>query len=102
MRIYIDSRFRTSGTDSDFTVSLARPLELPVNSVGIVEQVLLSNTFESVIAVVNAMRATLTLRSQPLTVNLAMDGVMARGCAIILASRHPVGQDGAGGCPDRP
>ena len=50
MRIYIDSRFRTSGTDSDFTISLPRPVELPPNSVGIVEQVVFSNTFESIIA----------------------------------------------------
>ena len=42
----------------------------------------------TVTATVNTMRAPLTLRSQPLTVNLAMDGVMARGRAARKAPRR--------------
>ena len=54
MRIYIDSRHRVpGGTDSDFSTLLRRPIELPPNSVGVIEQCLLSNTFESIIAGVN-------------------------------------------------
>ena len=55
MRIYIDSRHRTadSASDSDFSILRRRPLELPVNSLGILEQCILSNVFESIIADVN-------------------------------------------------
>ena len=54
MRIYIDSRHRSSGTsDSDFSVTLRRPLEFKPDTVGVVEQVILSNTFESIVAGVN-------------------------------------------------
>ena len=45
-------------------------------------------TIRAVSATVNTMRAPLTLRSQPLTVNLAMDGVMARGRAARKAPRR--------------
>ena len=46
-RIYIDSRFRTSGTDSDFTYDLPRSIEVPDNTIAFVDSVLLPNVFTS-------------------------------------------------------
>ena len=47
MRIFIDSRFG-EGPSNDFRFTLARPLELREGSVGVIAQVLLSHTFETV------------------------------------------------------
>ena len=44
-RIYIDSRLRTSGTDSDFTYDLSRSIEVPDNTIAFVDSVLLANVF---------------------------------------------------------
>ena len=44
-RIYIDSRLRTSGTDSDFTYDLSRSIEVPDNTIAFVDSVLLPNVF---------------------------------------------------------
>ena len=44
-RIYIDSRQRTSGTDSDFTYDLSRSIEVPDNTIAFVDSVLLPNVF---------------------------------------------------------
>ena len=46
-RIYIDSRLRTSGTDSDFTYDLSRSIEVPDNTIAYVDSVLLPNVFTS-------------------------------------------------------
>ena len=47
MRIFIDSRFG-EGPSNDFMFTLARPQELREGSVGVIDQVLLSHTFETV------------------------------------------------------
>ena len=46
-RIYIDSRQRTSGSDSDFTYDLPRSIEVPDNTIAFVDSVLLPNVFTS-------------------------------------------------------
>ena len=54
MRFYIDSRHRSSGSsDSDFSVTLSKPQEFKPDTVGVVEQVILSNTFETITTGVN-------------------------------------------------
>jgi len=47
MHIFIDCRFG-EGLSNDFRFTLARPLELREGSVGVIDQVLLSHTFETV------------------------------------------------------
>ena len=47
MRIFIDSRFG-EGPSNDFRFTLARPQQLREGSVGVIDQVLLSHTFETV------------------------------------------------------
>ena len=46
-RIYIDSRQRTSGSDSDFTYDLPRSIEVPDHTIAFVDSVLLPNVFTS-------------------------------------------------------
>ena len=49
-RIYIDSRFRLpGGTDSDFRYALKTPIELPRGTVGWIDGVVISHSFNSVI-----------------------------------------------------
>ena len=43
IRIYMDSRLRTSGTDSDFTYDLPRSIEVPDQMIAFVDSVLLPN-----------------------------------------------------------
>jgi len=47
MRIFIDSRFG-EGASNDFRFTLARPVELREGSVGVIDQVIMSHTFETV------------------------------------------------------
>ena len=48
-RIYIDSRHRTSGTGSDFTYDLpGGGIEIPDNTIGYVDSVLLNNVFTTI------------------------------------------------------
>ena len=47
-RIYIDSRYRSSGTDSDFTYDLPVSLEIPDNTIGFVDSVFFPNVFTSI------------------------------------------------------
>ena len=47
MRIFVDSRFG-EGPSNDFRYTLARPVELREGSVGVIDQVLLGHTFETV------------------------------------------------------
>ena len=44
-RIYIDSRLRSSGTDSDFTYDLPRSIEGPDNTIRYVDSVLIPNVW---------------------------------------------------------
>ena len=44
-RIYIDSRLRSSGTDSDFTYDLPRSIEVPDQTIAFVDSILLPNVF---------------------------------------------------------
>ena len=47
MRIFVDSRFG-EGPSNDFRYTLARPVELREGSVGVIDQVVISHTFETV------------------------------------------------------
>ena len=48
-RIYIDSRHRTSGSGSDFTYDLpGGGVEVPDNTIGYVDSVLLPNVFTTI------------------------------------------------------
>ena len=44
-RIYIDSRMRSSGTDSDFTYNLPRSIEVPDNTIAFVDSILVPNVW---------------------------------------------------------
>ena len=52
-RIYVDSRFRHSGTEGDFRVILQTPIELSEGALGHIDGICLSNTFPTVIYGVN-------------------------------------------------
>ena len=45
IRTYIDSRLRTSGTDSDFTYDIPISKEVPDSTIAFVDSVLLPNVF---------------------------------------------------------
>ena len=49
-RIYIDSRFRESGTASDFRWNLQAPLELHDGAMGYIDSFCCSNVDNSVVA----------------------------------------------------
>ena len=44
-RIYIDSRLRSSGTDSDFTYDLPRSIEVPDETIAFVDSILVPNVW---------------------------------------------------------
>ena len=44
-RIYIDSRLRSSGTDSDFTYDLPRSIEVPDQTIAFVDSLLVPNVW---------------------------------------------------------
>ena len=44
-RIYIDSRLRSGGTDSDFTYDLPRGIEIPDSTIAFVDSVFCPNVF---------------------------------------------------------
>ena len=44
-RLYVDSRLRSSGTGSDFTVELPRSFEIPDQTIAFVDSVLVPNVF---------------------------------------------------------
>ena len=44
-RIYIDSRLRSSGTDSDFTYDLPRSIEVPDETIAFIDSVLVPNVW---------------------------------------------------------
>ena len=44
-RIYIDSKYRSGGTSSDFTYDLPVSLEVPDNTIGFVDSVFFPNVF---------------------------------------------------------
>ena len=46
--IYVDSRLRSSGTASEFTVELPRSFEVPDQTFAFVDSVLLPNVFTTV------------------------------------------------------
>ena len=48
MRIFVDSRFG-EGPSNDFRFTLVRPVELREGSVGVVDQILISHTFETIL-----------------------------------------------------
>ena len=47
MRIFVDSRFG-EGPSNHFRFTLARPVELREGSVGVIDQALMSHTFETI------------------------------------------------------
>ena len=47
-RIYVDSRLRSSGTGSDFTVELPRSFEVPDQTIAFVDSVLVPNVFPTI------------------------------------------------------
>ena len=49
-RIYIDSRFRESGSANDFRWNLQAPLELHDGAMGYIDSFCCSNVFNSVVA----------------------------------------------------
>ena len=50
-RIYIDSRYRLAGgTDSNFRYALKTPIEVPRGTMGWIDGVVISHSFNSVIA----------------------------------------------------
>ena len=62
-RIYIDSRLRTSGTDSDFTYDLPRSIEVPDQTIAFVDSILLPNVFTTLHANNNRFYASETVGS---------------------------------------
>ena len=46
--IYVDSRLRSSGTGSDFTVELPRSFEVPDQTIAFVDSALLPNVFPTI------------------------------------------------------
>ena len=52
-RIYVDSRFRHSGTEGDFRIILDTPIELSEGALGYIDSICLSNTFQTLQANVN-------------------------------------------------
>ena len=47
-RIYVDSRLRSSGTGSDFTVELPRSFEVPDQTIAFIDSVLVPNVFPTI------------------------------------------------------
>ena len=47
-RIYVDSRLRSSGTSSDFTVELPRSFEVPDQTIAFIDSVLVPNVFPTI------------------------------------------------------
>ena len=47
-RIYVDSRLRSSGTGSDFTVELPRSFEIPDQTIAFIDSVLVPNVFPTI------------------------------------------------------
>ena len=47
-RLYVDSRLRSSGTGSDFTVELPRSFEIPDQTIAFVDSVLVPNVFPTI------------------------------------------------------
>ena len=47
-RIYVDSRLKSSGTGSDFTVELPRSFEVPDQTIAFIDSVLVPNVFHSI------------------------------------------------------
>ena len=52
-RVYVDSRFRHSGSEGDFRVILDTPIELSEGALGYIDSICLSNTFQTLQAGVN-------------------------------------------------
>ena len=59
-RIYIDSRLRSSGTDSDFTYDLPRSIEVPDNTIAFVDSILVPNVWTTLHANNNRLYVTET------------------------------------------
>ena len=51
--LYIDSRYRSSGTHSDFTFQLSQSMEVPHGFVAVVDTVSVPNVFQTVDATRN-------------------------------------------------
>ena len=47
-RIYVDSRLRSNGTGSDFTVELPRSFEVPDQTIAFIDSVLVPNVFPTI------------------------------------------------------
>ena len=52
-RVYVDSRFRHSGSEGDFRVILDTPIELSEGALGYIDGICLSNTFPTLVSGVN-------------------------------------------------
>jgi hypothetical protein len=47
-KLYIDSRYRSSGTHSDFVFQLAQSIEVPVGMVAIIDSLSVPNVFQTI------------------------------------------------------
>ena len=54
-KLYIDSRYRSSGTHNDFTFQLAQSIEVPHGFVAVVDTVSVPNVFQTVDATRNKL-----------------------------------------------
>ena len=54
-RIYVDSRLRSGGTDSDFTYDLPRSIEVPDQTIAYVDSVLLPNAWATLHEFINRL-----------------------------------------------
>ena len=69
-KIYVDSRFRTSGSasHSDFTFQLARSIELPAGTRAVIDSVQIPNVFRTD----DSTRCKLYLRQEDQVVTLSI------------------------------
>jgi hypothetical protein len=54
-KLYIDSRYRSSGSHSDFTFQLAQSIEVPTGTVAIIDTVSVPNVFQTIDATRNKL-----------------------------------------------
>ena len=98
-KLYIDSRYRSSGSHSDFTFQLAQSIEIPHGWVALIDNIQIPNVFLTV----DSSRAKLYLRlffpdltEQDRTITLTPG--MYNGITLAIQLQSQLNALGVGGC----
>ena len=88
--LYIDSRFRSSGTHSDFTFQLSQSVEVPHGYVAIVDSVQIPNVFTTIGDTRNKLHLRLSIGAVTQDYTITLSNGMYNGVTLAIELQNQV------------